>query len=298
LIVTLVYYLAFIILGLTTAASGPSLPKLAEHTASGLDRISLIFVFSSLGYLAGSFLGGRAYDRFPGHKLMSLTLIVIGIASLLIPISRSMSLLLFAMALSGLASGILDVGCNTLLLWTHGEKSGPFLNGLHFFFGVGSLTAPLVLAQVLLRTDDIHWLYYSFIIVSVPIAIWLWLLPEPPHSMHEDQQTNIAFPVVPVALIVMLFLLYVCTYPRAGNDGQRGISHVGVLGFVHIWQITWRLDLHPYAPTDDSVHGLDRLCHRRHDHHPVERLGSSAMGGNVWPGTLYGIHFPYLHDVS
>jgi FHS family Na+ dependent glucose MFS transporter 1 len=217
LIVTLVYYLAFIILGLTTAASGPSLPKLAEHTASGLDRISLIFVFSSLGYLAGSFLGGRAYDRFPGHKLMSLTLIVIGIASLLIPISRSMSLLLFAMALSGLASGILDVGCNTLLLWTHGEKSGPFLNGLHFFFGVGSLTAPLVLAQVLLRTDDIHWLYYSFIIVSVPIAIWLWLLPEPPHSMHEDQQTNIAFPVVPVALIVMLFLLYVGLELGFGN---------------------------------------------------------------------------------
>jgi FHS family Na+ dependent glucose MFS transporter 1 len=217
LIVTLVYYLAFIILGLTTAASGPSLPKLAEHTVSGLDRISLIFVFSSLGYLAGSFLGGRAFDRFPGHQLMSLTLLVIGAASLLIPISRSMSLLLFAMALSGLASGILDVGCNTLLLWTHGEKSGPFLNGLHFFFGVGSLTAPLVLAQVILRTNDIYWLYYSFTLVSVPIAIWLWLLPEPPHSMHQDRPTNTAFPVMPVAMLVLLFLLYVGLELGFGN---------------------------------------------------------------------------------
>jgi MFS transporter, FHS family, Na+ dependent glucose transporter 1 len=217
LLVTLVYYLAFIILGLTTAANGPSLPKLAEHTASGLDRISLIFVFSSFGYLSGSFLGGRAFDRVSGHRLMSIAMIIIGFASVLIPISRSMSLLLLAMTLSGLAAGILDVGCNTLLLWTHGEKSGPFLNGLHFFFGVGSLTAPLVLAQVLLRTNDIHWLFYSFAIVCLPIAIWLWLLPEPPHRVHKDQRANAALPVVPVVLIVMLFLLYVGLELGFGN---------------------------------------------------------------------------------
>ena len=60
-IATTAYYLSFIILGLTTAANGPSLPKLAEHTSSALERISLIFVFSSLGYLIGSFFGGRAF---------------------------------------------------------------------------------------------------------------------------------------------------------------------------------------------------------------------------------------------
>lgn len=217
LVVTVVYYLAFIILGMSTAAIGPSLPKLAEHTTSGLDRISLIFVFSSLGYLTGSFLGGRAYDRFPGHRLMAITLIIIGLASLLIPIANSISLLLFAITFSGLASGILDVGCNTLLLWTHGEKSGPFLNGLHFFFGVGSLTAPLVLAQVLLKTNDIHWLYYSFAFISLPVAVWLWFLPEPAHNMHDDQQTAATFPIVPVALVVLLFLLYVGLELGFGN---------------------------------------------------------------------------------
>ena len=35
-IATAAYYLSFIILGLTTAASGPSLLKLAEHTTSSL----------------------------------------------------------------------------------------------------------------------------------------------------------------------------------------------------------------------------------------------------------------------
>lgn len=217
IVATIAYYLAFIILGMTTAASGPSLLKLADHTSSGLDRISLIFIFGSLGYVAGSYFGGRAYDRFPGHKLMAVTLLVIAVASVIIPLSTTLTVLLLVMFLSGLASGILDVGCNTLLLWTHKEKSGPFMNGLHFFFGVGSLIAPLLLAQVLLRTNDIYWLYYSFAILSVPIMIWLWLLPEPSHSLHEDTEVSSLFPVVPVILIVLLFLFYVGLELGFGN---------------------------------------------------------------------------------
>jgi FHS family Na+ dependent glucose MFS transporter 1 len=207
-IATIAYYLSFIILGLTTAASGPSLLKLTEHTSSTLDRISLIFVFGSLGYLIGSFLGGRAFDRLSGHKLMALTMLIVSIASVLIPISRSLEILLFAMFLSGIASGILDVGCNTLIVWTHGEKAGPFLNGLHFFFGVGSLIAPLLLAQVLLKTGDIHWLYWTFSIACLPIMIWLWFLPEPEHARTEEGG-NFTFPIMPVVLVMILFILYV-----------------------------------------------------------------------------------------
>ena len=217
LIATVAYYLSFIILGLTTAANGPSLLKLAEHTSSGLERISLIFVFGSLGYLIGSFFGGRAYDHLSSHKLMSMTLIIIAIACTLIPIARSMNVLLFAMFLSGLAAGTLDVGCNTLLMWIHGEKAGPFLNGLHFFFGVGSLVAPLLLAQVLLVTNDIHWLFWIFAIVCLPIAAWLWFLAEPKHAVTREERENSSFPVVPVVLILILFLLYVGLELGFGN---------------------------------------------------------------------------------
>ncbi len=217
LIATIAYYLSFIIMGATTAASGPSLPTLAEHTSSGLDRISLIFVLGSLGYLIGSYFGGRAYDRFPGHKVMSGVLLILGIASIFIPISQTLNALLFFMFLSGVATGVLDVGCNTLLLWTHGEKSGPFLNGLHFFFGVGSFTAPLLLAKVLLTTGSINWMYWSFAITCLPIAAWLWLLPEPSHQMHSDEKKNAPLPVIPVMFCLLLFLLYVGLELGFGN---------------------------------------------------------------------------------
>jgi FHS family Na+ dependent glucose MFS transporter 1 len=215
-IATAAYYLSFIVLGLTTAASGPSLLKFSEHTSTGLEQISLIFVAGSLGYLIGSFIGGRAYDRIAGHKLMAFTIFVMGMACLFIPVTGSLEILLLAMLISGIASGILDVGCNTLLMWTHGEKSGPFLNGLHFFFGVGSLIAPILLARVLQLTDDIQWLYWIFAIVCLPITVWLWFLPEPKHGITEETK-NAPFPVVPVILMAILFFLYVGLELGFGN---------------------------------------------------------------------------------
>jgi len=208
-IATIAYYLSFIILGASTAASGPSLPKLAEHTSSGLDRISLIFVFGSLGYLIGSFFGGRAYDRVPGHRLMAIALLAIGLASVLIPIAPVLWMLLAAMFLSGLAGGIVDVGSNTLLLWTHGKSAGPFMNGLHFFFGVGSFIAPLLLARVLIQTGDIHWLFWTVAIACLPLAIWYWFLSEPSTHTQAQERNNVPLPVLPVLLMVILFVLYV-----------------------------------------------------------------------------------------
>ena len=208
-IATIAYYLSFIILGASTAASGPSLPKLAEHTSSGLDRISLIFVFGSLGYLIGSYFGGRAYDRVPGHRLMAIALLAIGLASVLIPIAPVLWMLLAAMFLSGLAGGIVDVGSNTLLLWTHGKSAGPFMNGLHFFFGVGSFIAPLLLARVLIQTGDILWLFWIVAIACLPLAIWYWFLSEPSTHTQAQERNNVPLPVLPVLLMVILFVLYV-----------------------------------------------------------------------------------------
>ncbi|HLF73905.1 MAG TPA: MFS transporter [Anaerolineales bacterium] len=216
-IATIAYYLSFILLGATTAAAGPSLPKLAEHTSSGLDRISLIFVFSSLGYLIGSYFGGQAYDRIPGHKLMATALLILALASVFIPMAPALWLLLSAMFLSGLASGVVDVGGNTLLLWTHGKSAGPFMNGLHFFFGVGSFIAPLVLARVLLQTGDILWLFWSLAIVCLPVAAWCWFLPEPGTHPHAKERAAAPFPVLPVVLIVFLFVLYVGIELGFGN---------------------------------------------------------------------------------
>jgi FHS family Na+ dependent glucose MFS transporter 1 len=208
-ITTAAYYLAFILLGLTIAAEGPTLLKLAEHTSSQLNQISLIFFFGSFGYLVGSFFGGRIYDRVPGHRFMAGILVFLGIMITFVPVATSRAGLFAVVFILGLAKGALDVGCNTLLLWVHNEAVGPFMNGLHAFFGVGSFISPLIVARVIAATGDIHWVYWSFAVMTLPIAIWIWNLPSPAARVVPTHRENTPFPIVPVMLMVLCFVLYV-----------------------------------------------------------------------------------------
>lgn len=217
LALTATYYLSIFILGLFTAIAGPALPSLAENTASTLDQISLFFVLGSLGYLLGSYFGGRAYDRFPGHRLMAFTLVVIAVGGFFVPITRQLWVLLVVQFLLGLAQGANDVGCNTLLLWVHGKNAGPYMNGLHFFFGLGAFIAPLTLAGFLSATGGIQWVFWAFALFCLPVAVWLWNLPEPPAQSDSQEKGHAHTPLIPVALLVLAFLLYVGAEVGFGN---------------------------------------------------------------------------------
>lgn len=208
-VVTIAYYLSFIVLGSVIAAEGPSLPQLAAHTSSALNQISLIFFYGSFGYFVGSFAGGRAYDRLPAHRVLFGMLIVLAICAALVPVVTSLTALIIVVLILGVAKGGLDVGCNALLLWVHDDKVGPYMNGLHAFFGLGSFIAPLVVAQVLKATGDIHWVFWSFALVTVPIAFIVLALPAPtPRAVPQEHQ-HTPMPIIPVIIMVACFALYV-----------------------------------------------------------------------------------------
>jgi FHS family Na+ dependent glucose MFS transporter 1 len=177
---TFTYYATFIALGMTQAIIGPALPWLARNTASHLDQISIIFVASSLGYMAGSQLGGWTYDRIQGHRIQALALLAISLCISFVPTLHSLWLLVALLFLLGIFQGTLDTGGNTLLTWIHAEKLGPVMNGRHFFFGVGSFLAPLIFARMLLGTKDILWAYWFIALLALPVSAWLWFLPSPP----------------------------------------------------------------------------------------------------------------------
>ena len=208
-LLTTAYLASFLLLGFAAAAEGPSLPSLADHTASALDRISLMFVTGSFGYLLGSIIGGRAFDRLPGHRVIVASLMLMLGAAVVYPLASVLWVLLLAAFIMGLGKGAVDVGGNTLLQWVQGAHAGPYLNGLHFAFGLGSFFSPIVLAQVLMRTHDIHWLFWTIGILIVPLAAWLWILPSPPSPSAHVEQAHLHVPFLPVLLVVLAFILYV-----------------------------------------------------------------------------------------
>lgn len=217
LALTASYYLSFIMLGMVTAGEGPALPSLAENTASTLGQISLIFVFGALGYLLGVLAGGRSFDRLPGQRVIALTLLAFALCTALIPFMRELGLLLLDMFVLGIAKGVLDVGCNTLLFWSYGDKAGPFLNGLHFSYGLGAFGAPLVLALVLAFTGEFHWMFWLFALLSVPLAIWSWTLTASPGEASVERKKHMPVPLAPAAVIAVACLLYVGAEVGFGN---------------------------------------------------------------------------------
>jgi len=176
---TIGYYTAFAALGMVGASLGPTLPGLAKHTQTQLSEISFLFTARSLGFLLGSFFGGRLYDRSPGHPLMVGVLIIMAVMMALAPLISLLWLLVAALLIMGVAEGTLDVGGNTLLIWVHRHKVGPFMNGLHFFFGAGAFLSPIIIAQTVLISDDITWAYWVLASLMLPVIVWLLRLPSP-----------------------------------------------------------------------------------------------------------------------
>lgn len=186
LIQTTGYFIAFIALGVSMASMGPSLSSLAAHTGSTLAQVSVVFTARAFGYMVGSLVGGRLYDRLNGNPIIGLSFLIMAAMLAFTPVITQLWLLSLVLVLLSVADGIIDVGCNTLLVWAHRESStlGPFMNALHFFFGIGAFATPILAAQVLATTGDVHWLFWILAgLVLIP-AVMNLRIASPAHPSH------------------------------------------------------------------------------------------------------------------
>jgi len=214
---TAAYYAAFVALGTSGAAIGPTLSALARQIGVGLGEISIIFTMSSLGYFAGSQVGGRLYDRWFGHPVMAMSLLLMAAMVASIPLTSSLWMLSAVVLLLGFAQGTIDVGGNALIVWVHRHEVGPFMNGLHFFFGVGSTFAPFLVGQLLLWTNGVHWAYWMLSLLMVPITAFVWSQPSPPDIADSEEEGPARVDDRLVFLIALFLFLYVGAEFGAGS---------------------------------------------------------------------------------
>jgi FHS family Na+ dependent glucose MFS transporter 1 len=135
-------------------------------------------------------------------------LVLMSATAALIPIATSLRLLTLLFLFFGVAQGIVEVGCNTLLLWVHTEHAGPFMNALHFFFGAGALLAPVGIALATSATGDLAWFYWLFALLVLPVAAWLLVLPSPRRYGGQTSKAWTAGSALLVALAALFLFLY------------------------------------------------------------------------------------------
>jgi FHS family Na+ dependent glucose MFS transporter 1 len=211
------YYLAFITLGLASASIGPVLPRLAEQVAVGVSAVSIIFTARSLGYLFGSLIAGRAYDRLPSHLVMAAGLAVMVVALLAIPAMPVLVLLALIGLALGIGQGVVDVGGNVSMVWVFGSRVAPYMNGLHFFFGAGAFVSPLLIAQAVLLTSSHAWAFRLIALLILPIAAFVLTLPSPvPHRQPTVTAIGRSEPSL-LPLMVIFMLVYVAAEVSYGG---------------------------------------------------------------------------------
>jgi FHS family Na+ dependent glucose MFS transporter 1 len=235
---TFAYYGAFIGLGLISASLGPTLPALAEQTQTALSAISFLFATRALGYLIGSLLAGRLYDRMTGHPVMAVALVVMGIGMAVAPFFSLLWALALVLLIIGVGEGTLDVGGNALLVWVHRSRVGPYMNALHLFFGVGTFLSPLIVAQSLQLTEGIRWAYWLLAFFTLPLAIWLLRLGSPRSVEAQVEPQGAGDPVKKVQRtpinwkLTGLAMLFMCVYVGA---------EVGIGGWLYTYAIEMEL---------------------------------------------------------
>ena len=214
---TTTYYLSFICLGMATAVLGPTLQGLSKNTASTLAQISSLFLVSSFGYLFGSFVAGRVFDRVKGHPVLCLMLLIIALLVGAVPWIGTLLLLQIFFFIIGIAEGNLDVGINTLIVWLHGDRVPPFMNGLHAFYGVGTTIAPLIVAAALSSSGSVNRVYSVLAFLIVPIGLLILFLPSPSHHLARQQAGD--RPAAPLIVFLLVVIFFAFTGAELGFGG-------------------------------------------------------------------------------
>ncbi len=206
---TILYFLAFISLGLVSGSLGPTIPALAAQTAAQMHEISSLFIIRSLGTMAGAVLIGRFYDRIPGNSLLGASLLASAAMMALTPMTHALWVLLVLSAFLGIAGGSINVGANALIVLEHGERVRPFMSALHFAFGLGGFLAPILFTQLLGHADALQLTYWTFAALTVPTALLLLFAQSPRVRPHEERQSAMPLPPVTLGLFLLFFFLEV-----------------------------------------------------------------------------------------
>ena len=186
-IITASYFACFSSLGACLASLGPVLLALAAKAGVGGDALGFLFVSRSALYLVGSIGAGWLVDRTRRtHVLLLGAMLLCACGTLGVAFLTSVPLLAIAISTQGACMGALDSGGNVMLIWLHGAGTvEPYMQAMHFFFGVGAFSAPLLLELVIATSDSFEPAYVVLCALLIASVAPLCFLRGPTKPTEE-----------------------------------------------------------------------------------------------------------------
>jgi len=194
-------------MGLSYGALGPSLEYFETSFANESEKVrGWLLTARGIGWIIGSFIAGPLYERVRGNRLLWISLVLTFIFCAITPVIPNLWVLVLIHAFQGAFMSWIEVGVNTLTVWIWKDKVSPFMQLLHFAFGLGLSSFPMIAAITSFASGDdekelsdlrksthiSYWLASGIVALT---AIFPLMLKSPPiekglAEAHHLQQRN------------------------------------------------------------------------------------------------------------
>ena len=208
----LLCFIAFISLGLPDAILGVAWPSMTGELDATLDRLGLIIVGGTSGYIISSFMTGAVLRLIGVSWLLIVSGLLTTVGLILVTVVDSWLYLPFIALISGLGGGGIDAALNT---YVEKHYSGRVMQWLHASFGVGVTIGPLIMTGALVATGQWRVGYLVVIILMLlMIATFLyfrklWDDPDQTEEVHEEPSSTLCdslrLPVVWFSMATFFF---------------------------------------------------------------------------------------------
>lgn len=193
---TLASFVLLYLVGAFVATPGAVLPAWRQEFGV-YEAMASFFNAQLLGLLAGVTLAIRLRKR---HPVVPLAALLLGLAYLAMATTPSFGRVIAAAGAAGLAQGILNVHANGLVGDLHPETRVQMLNRANAAFGVGAISAPLLVALLPWR-----WAFGLFAAIFFLAAVLAWGAP-PAASVARRISWSGLRRVMPLLLAVGLYV--------------------------------------------------------------------------------------------
>src|SRR6266487_40702 len=116
---------------------------LVEVMNTTIDQVSNIYTVRSAGYTVGA-LSGFIFNYINRQLSLAVILVIFGASLAVTSLMPSMPLFFFNGAINGVTAGAADTAINVWLMEMWPKNNAPFIQGLHFCFGLSALIAPVI----------------------------------------------------------------------------------------------------------------------------------------------------------
>ncbi|XP_068219384.1 major facilitator superfamily domain-containing protein 4A-like isoform X2 [Palaemon carinicauda] len=141
---TITYCAVFWSFGMCVAFLGPTLLELSCRISSVFSAMSWISFSQSLFTLIGSACGGFLIQRLGNHVVLLVSTTMLSVTLATIPFCSVLGWLAAVLATMGFFMGTIDTVANISMIQLYGVNVAPFLQALHFFYGLGAFLSPMI----------------------------------------------------------------------------------------------------------------------------------------------------------